>query len=80
MEILLRIAAVMAEAQRLVAHTAASDENIQAAKLTAEGVIKTLYADVGWQVGVVGQQLPACPLPLKQRGNIMRPDTTATRS
>ncbi len=52
MEILLRIAAVMAEAQRLVAHTAASDEIIQAAKLTAEGVIKTLYADVGWQVGV----------------------------
>ncbi len=44
--------AVMAEAQRLVEHTAASAENIQAAKMTAEGVIKALYAEVGWQVAV----------------------------
>ena len=42
----------MAEAQKLVAHAAGSAENIQAAKMTAEGVIKALYAEVGWQVAV----------------------------
>ena len=42
----------MAEAQKLVAHAAGAVENIQAAKLTAEGVIKALYAEVGWNVAV----------------------------
>ncbi|MGO9109349.1 MAG: DUF4230 domain-containing protein [Thermoguttaceae bacterium] len=36
--------AVYAEAQQLVAHTAASKENIQAARVTAEVVIKSLYS------------------------------------
>jgi hypothetical protein len=44
--------AVMAEAQKLVAHTAASAENIQTAKMTAETVLKGLYSEVGWNVAV----------------------------
>jgi len=44
--------AVYAEGQKLVAHTAASAENVQAAKLTAETVLKALYAEVGWQISV----------------------------
>ena len=44
--------AVMAEAQRLVAHTASSAENLSQAKLTAETVLKALYAEVGWQLTV----------------------------
>ncbi len=41
-----------AEAQKLVAHTAASPENISQAKLTAETVLKALYAEVGWSLAV----------------------------
>ncbi len=33
-------------------HTAASAENLQAAKVTAEVVIKALYAEVGWSLVV----------------------------
>lgn len=44
--------AVYLEGQKLVAHTAASAENIQAARVTAEVVIKSLYAEVGWQLTV----------------------------
>jgi hypothetical protein len=44
--------AVMAEAQRLVAHTASSAENLSKAKLTAETVLKGLYSEVGWNVAV----------------------------
>ena len=44
--------AVMSEAQRLVAYTAASAENIQTAKMTAETVLKALYTEVGWQIDV----------------------------
>ncbi len=44
--------AVYAEAQRLVEHTAASDENIQAAKMTAEVVLKGHYSEVGWSLAV----------------------------
>jgi hypothetical protein len=43
---------VYAEAQKLVAYTAASAENISQAKLTAETVLKALYAEVGWTVTV----------------------------
>ncbi len=51
-------AAVMAEAQQLVAHTAASAENVQAARVTAEVVIKSLYAEVGWNVAVTWGSKP----------------------
>ena len=44
--------AVMAEAQKLVAHTAASAENIQAAKIAAETILKSLYSEVGWSLVV----------------------------
>ena len=44
--------AVYAEAQRLVEHTAASSENIQAAKRAAETTIKAIYAEVGWTLVV----------------------------
>ena len=44
--------AVMAEAQKLVAHAAGSPENIQTAKMTAETVLKALFAEVGWQISV----------------------------
>ncbi len=44
--------AVMAEAQRLVAHTASSAENLSQAKLTSETVLKGLYSEVGWNVAV----------------------------
>ncbi len=50
--------AVMAEAQRLVAHAAGSTENVQAAKMTTEGVIKALYAEVGWNVAVEWSSKP----------------------
>ena len=40
--------AVYAEAQRLVEHTAASPENIQAAKRAAETALKAIYAEFGW--------------------------------
>ena len=55
--------AVMAEAQKLVAHAAGSAENIQAAKMTAEGVIKALYAEVGWQVAVEWAKEPSPAAP-----------------
>ena len=44
--------AVYAEAQRLVEHTAASHENIQAAKRAAETALKAIYAEVGWTLVV----------------------------
>jgi hypothetical protein len=44
--------AVMAEAQKLVAHTASSAENLSQAKLSAETVLKGLYSEVGWNVAV----------------------------
>ena len=44
--------AVYAEGQKLVAHTAASTENLQTARATAELVIKSLYSEVGWQLTV----------------------------
>ncbi len=44
--------AVYAEAQKLVAHTAASAENLSQAKLTSETVLKGLYSEVGWNVAV----------------------------
>lgn len=52
--------AVYAEAQRLVEHTSASPENIQAAKRAAETVLKAIYAEVGWQltVGWAGTESP----------------------
>ena len=43
---------VMAHAQRLVAHAAGSPENIQAAKIAAETVLRALYSEVGWQLTV----------------------------
>jgi hypothetical protein len=42
----------MSQAQRLVMHAAESPENIQQAKLAAETVIRSFYAEVGWQVAV----------------------------
>ena len=44
--------AVYAEGQKLVAHTAASAENIQAAKIAAETILKSLYSEVGWSLVV----------------------------
>lgn len=44
---------VMREAQALVAHAAASDENIRQAKTGAENVIRAFYEEVGWDVRVV---------------------------
>ena len=44
--------AVMAEAQKLVSHTASSAENLSQAKLAAETVLKGLYSEVGWNVAV----------------------------
>ena len=41
---------VMAHAQRLVGHAAGSAENIQAAKIAAETVLRALYSEVGWQL------------------------------
>ena len=35
-----------------MAHTAASAENIQAAKIAAETVLRALYSEVGWQLTV----------------------------
>lgn len=51
--------AVYAEGQQLVAHTAASAENLTQAKLTAETMLKALYAEVGWQVTVTWADLPS---------------------
>ena len=42
--------AVYAEGQELVAHTATSAENIQAAKIAAETVLRALYSEVGWHL------------------------------
>ncbi len=53
--------AVMAEAQKLVTHAAGSTENVQAAKMTTEGVIKALYAEVGWNVAVEWSSKPEDP-------------------
>jgi hypothetical protein len=44
--------AVYAEGQKLVAHTAASPENIKTAKMTAETILKSLYSEVGWSLVV----------------------------
>jgi hypothetical protein len=43
---------VMLQAQQLVARAACSAENIQQAKIAAETILKTLYAEVGWEVQV----------------------------
>lgn len=51
--------AVYAHAQRLVGHAAGSAENIQQAKMTAETVIRALYAEVGWQVTVAWGSPPS---------------------
>jgi hypothetical protein len=50
---------VYAEAQKLVAYTAASAENISQAKLTAETVLKALYGEVGWQISVTWAGSPS---------------------
>lgn len=44
--------AVMQHAQELVAHAAASPENIQQAKASAESAIRGFYSEVGWHVTV----------------------------
>jgi len=51
--------AVMAQAQRLVGHAAGSAENIQQAQMTAETVIRAIYAEVGWQVSIAWAGLPS---------------------
>ena len=43
---------VMAQAQQLVVQAAGSAENIQQAKIAAETILKTLYAEVGWSITV----------------------------
>ena len=50
---------VMHQAQELVAHAAASAENFQQAKMTAETVIHSFYAEVGWQVNVTWAIVPS---------------------
>jgi len=44
---------VMREAQKLVAHAAASEENIRQAKTATESILRALYEEVGWQVCVI---------------------------
>ncbi len=51
--------AVYAEGQKLVAQTAASAENIQQAKTTAEVVLRSLYAEVGWSLEVRWASAPS---------------------
>ena len=51
--------AVMLQAQQLVAHAAGSAENLSQAKLTAETVLRALYAEVGWQISVTWADLPS---------------------
>ena len=41
---------VMRQAQELVAHAAASEENIRQAKAAAENVIRAFYKEIGWEV------------------------------
>ena len=43
---------VMLQAQELVAHAAGAAENLQQARTAAETVIRSFYAEVGWQVKV----------------------------
>jgi len=50
---------VMRQAQELVAHAAASAENFQQAKTTAETMIRSFYAEVGWQVRVTWASPPS---------------------
>ncbi|MGO9112092.1 MAG: DUF4230 domain-containing protein [Thermoguttaceae bacterium] len=50
--------AVMVQAQRLVAHSAGSKENIEQAKRAAEVIIGALYEEVGWNVKVVWAETP----------------------
>ncbi|MEI8372334.1 MAG: DUF4230 domain-containing protein [Planctomycetota bacterium] len=50
---------VMRQAQELVAHAAASAENLQQAKTTAETMIRSFYAEVGWQVRVTWASPPS---------------------
>jgi len=58
--------AVMLQAQQLVAHAAASSDNLQQAKTAAEAIITAFYREVGWQVTVSwanpnsdGQKMPS---------------------
>jgi len=44
---------VMREAQRLVAHAAASGDNIARTEQAVEAVIQAFYQEVGWQVRIV---------------------------
>lgn len=44
---------VMLHAQRLVAHTAGSPENLGQAKAAAEAIIRSFYEEFGWRVRVV---------------------------
>jgi hypothetical protein len=44
---------VMQQAQELVAHVAASEENIRQAKAAAENVIRAFYEEVGWKVDAI---------------------------
>jgi len=44
---------VMREAQRLVAHAAASGDNISRTEQAVEAVIQAFYQEVGWRVRVV---------------------------
>jgi hypothetical protein len=53
--------AVMQHAQELVAHAAASTENIQQAKAAAESAIRGFYAEVGWTVIVTWASPPEGP-------------------
>jgi len=49
---------VMAEAQKLVAHAAVSQENIQQAKTVTETIIKAFYDEVGWHVQMRWEETP----------------------
>lgn len=55
---------VMLQAQRLVAHTAGSHENLGQAKAATEAIIRGFYEEFGWHVRVVwegaaGERVPA---------------------
>ena len=58
--------AVMAQAQRLVAHAAGSAENMQQAKAAAENAIRGFYAEIGWNVAVTWAGASECRRPHPQ--------------
>ena len=53
--------AVMLQAQNLVAEAAASKENIEQAKRSAEAILRALFEEVGWEVRITWKDTPTEP-------------------